>query len=288
MKRIVSIQDISCIGKCSLGVALPVLSAMGIECACLPTALLSAHTAFDGFHTHDLTSDFLPISAHWKALGLHFDAIYTGYLGAERQIELVQGFLSDFAAEDTRIFIDPVMADRGTLSSGIAPTFPDKMRELCRHADILTPNVTEACLLTGTEYRTHHDTAYVRSLLEKLLALGVGTAIITGIHPDDAHMGVAVMDKSGELRLHMAQYLPVVCMGTGDLFASVCVGALTRGLPAADAIALAADHVVETIRATTADPDARWYGVNFEATLPQLMTRLGLLPAQDTFRRGEP
>ena len=278
MKRIVSIQDLSCIGKCSQSIALPVLSAMGIECATLPTALLSAHTAFDHFVSRELTDGFAPITAHWKSMGVHFDSIYTGYLGSEDQVAPVQRFFDDFGTEDTLIFVDPVMADHGKLYSGFTPTFPEKMKELCRRADIITPNVTEACLLTHTPYSEFQSEADIRTLLEKLLKLGPRTAIITGIRPDERHMCVATMSADGNLSLHQTDYYPAVFYGTGDLFASTCVGALTLGIPAEKAIATAADYVLETIRVTAADPEARWYGVNFEETLPYLMMLIGRLP----------
>lgn len=275
MKRIVSIQDFSCIGKCSQSIALPVLSAMGLECAALPTVLLSAHTAFDGFYSRELTDSIAPITDHWKKLGVRFDAIYTGYLGSETQIALVERVIADFGADGALIFVDPVMADHGRLYAGFAPDFPEHMKDLCRHADVITPNVTEACLLTGETYCERHEEAFVRRLLEKLLLLGAKTAIVTGIRTDERHMGVAAMDETGRFSLHDTEYIPSVFYGTGDLFASTCVGALVRGLPAGEAIALAADYVVKTIRVTANDPDARWYGVNFEQTLPYLLSRLG-------------
>lgn len=281
MKRIVSIQDLSCIGKCSQGIALPVLSAMGIECAALPTALLSAHTAFDGFVSRELTDTLAPITEHWNSMGIRFDAIYTGYLGSEEQIAPVEKLFDEFGTEDNLIFVDPVMADHGKLYSGFAPDFPEKMQVLCRRADIITPNVTEACLLTKTPYTDYQSKADIHALLEKLLFLGPAAAIITGIRPDDRHMGVATMRADGSVSLHETDYLPSVFYGTGDLFASTCVGALTLGMDAGDAIALAADYVMKTICVTAKDPDARWYGVNFEQTLPYLMARLGRLPEKE-------
>ncbi len=278
MKRILSIQDFSCIGKCSQSIALPVLCAMGIECACLPTALLSAHTVFGGFYCRDLTDHFAPITAHWKQMGLKFHVIYTGFLGSEEQIDLVQRLMDDFPAEDKLTFVDPVMADQGTLYAGFAPSFPEKMRALCRRADIITPNVTEACLLTDTPYRERHSEAYVLGLLRKLLGLGVKTAILTGIRTDTEHMGVAAMDADGSHSLYYTEYIPSVFHGTGDLFAATCAGALTLGYATGEAISLAADYVQQTIRATLKDPDARWYGVNFEETLPYLLSRLKKLP----------
>lgn len=275
MKQIVSIQDFSCIGKCSQSIALPVLSAMGLECVALPTVLLSAHTAFDGFVSRELTDSIVPITEHWKSMGVRFDAIYTGYLGSEEQIALVERLIGSFGTENNLIFVDPVMADHGKLYPGFAPEYPARMKELCRHADVITPNVTEACLLTGEAYRRQHVESFVRTLLEKLLLLGAKTAIVTGLRMDETHMGVAAMDNTGRLCLHNTEYIPSVFYGTGDLFASTCAGALTLGLPAAEAIALAADYVVQTIRVTAQNPESRWYGVDFEQTLPYLIARLG-------------
>lgn len=274
MKRIVTIQDLSCVGKCSLTIALPVLSALGLECCALPTAVLSTHTAFDGFVRKDLTEFLAPVSAHWQSLGLQFDAIYTGYLASPAQIDFVEDFFVRFGGEHTLRFVDPVMADQGRLYAGFDKDFPVLMRKLCARADIITPNITEACLLTGTLYRETLDERDLRVLLEKLLALGPRIAILTGVRTQPGKMGVAAMDASGTLDVHLTQYIPAVFHGTGDLFASVCVGLLTLGHPVKDAIALASDYVVQTLRATAADPNARWYGVNYEATLPLLLRSL--------------
>lgn len=271
MKRIVSIQDLSCLGKCSQTVALPVLSAMGHECLVLPTALLSAHTAFDGFYSRELTDSFAPILAHWRRLGLHPDAIYTGFLASAGQVRQVEAIFDEFSDADTLRFVDPAMADRGALYPGFDRDFPAAMARLCSRADIITPNVTEACLLTGTPWQEHYDAAFARLLLDRLLELGPHTAILTGLRTQEGHIGVAALCRGGDVHLHTADYHPSVCHGTGDLFAATCVGALMRGLAVEQAIALAADYVSATIAATVADPDARWYGVNFEQTLPLLM-----------------
>lgn len=281
MKRIVSIQDLSCIGKCSLGIALPVLSAMGLECAVLPTTLLSAHTAFPGFYSRDLSESFRPVTDHWKTMNLTFHGIYTGYLGSEEQIAGAEEFIRDFRREDTLVFVDPVMGDQGSLYPGFDLSFPERIKTLCRQADVITPNVTEACLLTGTAYADRHSRREILTLLEKLLGLGAKTAVITGIRQDDSHMSVAVMERGGACSFYATDYLPRVYYGTGDLFSAACAGALTLGLPPEEAISLAADYVVQTIRVTAADPEARWYGVNFEETLPYLMERLGKLPEKE-------
>ena len=281
MKRILSVQDFSCIGKCSQSIALPVLSTMGIECVCLPTALLSSHTVFDGFFSRDLTEYFSAITSHWKQMDLRFHVLYTGYLGSVEQVDLVQRLMDDFPPADGLSFVDPVMADHGQLYAGFSPEFPEKMRELCRKADIITPNITEACLLTGLPYRERQDEEYVLALLRELLSLGVKTAILTGIRTDTEHMGVAAMNRDGSYSRLFTKYVPSVFHGTGDLFASTCVGALARGCSTADAIALAADYVAKTVSYTAKDPDSRWYGVSFEKTLPYLMSRLDeLLPKE--------
>ncbi len=270
MKRIATVQDLSCVGKCSLSIALPVLSAMGVECCVMPTAVLSAHTAFDGFVSRDLTDLLAPVSVHWQQLGLTFDALYTGYLASPTQVDFVEAFFDRFGGEHTLRFVDPVMADQGRLYAGFDDGFPEKMRRLCARADIITPNITEACLLTGTLYREQHDEDYVRALLEKLLAFGPRTVILTGVRPADGRMGVAAMDASGEMSVHLTEYIPAVFHGTGDLFASVCVGYLTLGRSTAEAIRRASEYVVRTLRVTAQNPDARWYGVDFETTLPLL------------------
>ncbi len=274
MKRIASIQDFSCLGKCSQTVALPVLSAMGVECAALPTAFLSTHTAFEGFVSYDMTECLPCMIDHWQALGVQFDAIYTGYLASAAQISLVKDFFECFGTPQTLRFVDPVMADHGKLYAGFPEDFPDAMRRLCSRADVLTPNVTEACLLTGLPYRETHDETYTNALLTALLKLGCKTAVITGIRPDEAHMGVAALQADGTPLLHLTDYVPALFHGTGDLFAASCVGALLRGLSLRSAIALAADYVVKTIRVTLKNSEHAWYGVDFEATLPDLMAQL--------------
>ena len=281
MKRILSVQDFSCIGKCSQSIALPVLSAMGIECVCLPTALLSSHTVFEGFFSRDLTEYFTAIASHWKQMDLRFHMFYSGYLGSVEQVDLVQRLMDDFPPVDGLNFVDPVMADQGALYAGFSPEFPEKMRELCRRADIITPNITEACLLTGLPYRETQDEEYVLALLRELLSLGVKTAILTGIRTDTEHMGVAAMNADGSYSRHFTEYVPSVFHGTGDLFASTCVGALARGCSTSEAIALAADYVATTVKCTANDPDARWYGVSFEKTLPYLMSRLDKLLSKE-------
>lgn len=272
MKRIASIQDFSCIGSCSQTIALPVLSAMGVECAALPTALLSAHTAFDGFVSLDLTPQLPAIMAHWRAMHLRFDAVYTGYLASAEQVGLVGALLDGMDERPALTLIDPVMGDNGALYAGFTDAFPQAMRALCGRADVLTPNVTEACLLTGTAYSPVQDAAQTRRLLERLLELGCRAAVLTGLRVD-GDMAVAALQRDGTGTLVRTSYIPEVFHGTGDLFASTCAGALVQGAPLERAVRLAADYVALTLRRTVQAPDRRWYGVNFQETLPELMAR---------------
>lgn len=272
MKRIASIQDFSCIGSCSQTIALPVLSAMGVECAALPTALLSAHTAFDGFVSLDLTPQLPAIMAHWRAMHLRFDAVYTGYLASAEQVGLVGALLDGMDERPALTLIDPVMGDNGALYAGFSDAFPQAMRALCGRADVLTPNVTEACLLTGTAYSPVQDAAQTRRLLERLLELGCRAAVLTGLRVD-GDMAVAALQRDGTETLVRTSYIPEVFHGTGDLFASTCAGALVQGAPLERAVRLAADYVALTLRRTVQAPDRRWYGVNFQETLPELMAR---------------
>ena len=275
MKRIVSIQDISDIGKCSLTAALPVISAMGVECAVLPTAVLSAHSQFEGFTFRDLTDEMTATSAHWKRLGLRFDAVYTGYLGSPRQVDVVRRFFDDFG-KDAKIIVDPAMADFGRLYSGFDADFPREMARLCQGADIILPNITEACLLLGAEYREEYDREYIRSLLRGLAQLGASVCAITGVSFDEDKLGVVSYNSvSGEYFSYFRERCPGVFHGTGDLFASTVAGAVVNGRSIPDALALAADYTLECIKYTIADKNANWYGVNFEQAIPYLIRRLG-------------
>ena len=275
MKRIVSIQDVSCLGKCSLTVALPIISAMGVECSIVPTAVLSTHTMFSGFTCKDLTDQIEPIAAHWKESGLGFDAVYTGYLASAEQIDYVCAFFDAFRREGSLIVVDPVMADNGKLYPAFGPDFPAQMARVCAKADLILPNLTEASLLTGLPYRTEQDEGYIKELLQALAALGPRYVALTGVSFEPDKLGVMYYDKvTGQYGSYFTQRLPASFHGTGDIFASTCVGGLTRGLPLGDALALAADYTVESIRLTLESPDANWYGVEFERAIPYLVQRM--------------
>lgn len=295
MKRIITIQDISCVGRCSLTVALPIISAAGVETCVLPTAVLSTHTAFPKFTFHDLTDEIQPISDTFSELNLGFDAIYTGYLGSFKQLELVESFIDRFGGDGkATVFIDPVMADNGVLYKGFTQEFADRMAKLCGKADLILPNLTEACFMLHEEYREEYDEEYIRGILKRLTALGAKRAALTGISPDkvsdeSAKSGVlsgkAVSDNTrvgcylydsttGEYSSYFNEKLPVSYHGTGDIFASAAVGAHARGKSFAEALRIATDFTLESMKKTLADEDRRFYGVNFEQALPKLIEEL--------------
>lgn len=277
MKRVLSIQDISCVGKCSLTVALPVLSAAGLETAILPTAVLSTHTAFKGFTFRDLTDDIQPIAAHWKQQNISFDGIYTGYLGTFRQIELVEWFFEEFDKPGMLKFVDPAMADNGKLYVGFDEAFARRMGKLCGKADIIVPNLTEAAFMLGEEYRTVYDETYIRELLKKLCALGCPKAVLTGVTFSPDRLGVAYYDAEKDVfGTFFEEYLPKSFHGTGDVFASACFAALMNGQGLERALRTAVLYTVESIRKTLAHADCNWYGVDFESATTLLLKELGI------------
>ena len=274
MKRILTIQDISCLGKCSITIALPVLSAMGVETVILPTAVLSTHTMFKNFTVKDLTDQLLPIANHWKSEHVHFDAIYTGYLGSAEEIDIAKRVFDMFRDEDTLLFVDPVMGDNGKLYPAFDMAYAALNAGLCKGTDIIVPNITEACLMTGTEYREVYDREYVVSLLGKLSGLGAKVSVLTGVSLSAGKTGVMGLDSSGALFEYQNERVDAAYHGTGDLFSSVCVGAVLRGRTLQEAVQIAADYTAHTIRVTLENPAKPWYGVDFERTLPDLIGAL--------------
>ena len=275
MKRILTIQDISCFGKCSLTVALPLLSAMGIETAILPTAVLSTHTLFKGFTCKDLSDQLLPITGHWKREGITFDAIYTGYLGTEEEIDTVLGIIDTFRNDSTLVFIDPAMGDNGKLYPAFNEHYAKKNAGLCAAAGIADPNITEASFLTGLPYREHYTEDYVREMLLALAALGTKTPILTGVSLSEGKTGAMGYDtEKKEFFSYQNERVPASYHGTGDIFSSVLAGAFVLGIGRTDALKIAADYTALTIAETLKNPGNPWYGVDFEKTIPALVRSL--------------
>lgn len=273
MKRIVTIQDISCLGKCSLTVALPIISAMGVEAAIIPTAVLSTHTMFEGFTCKDIDDQIVPITDHWKELGIKFDGIYTGYLASEAQIQTVMSVIEKLK-DNTVVVVDPAMADNGKLYPAFDEAFPKEMAKLCGIADIILPNITEACFMTGTEYKDKYDENYVFDLVKKLAALGCKKVILKGVVMHGSY-GVLIYDcVANTYRTYFHERIPVGYHGTGDIFSSAFVGALMGGKEFEESVKIAADYVVECIRITAEREGSNWYGVDFETAIPFLVDKM--------------
>lgn len=256
-------------GKCSLTVALPIISSLGIETVVLPTAVLSAHTAFEGFTFCDLTEEFLPVTEHWKNRGERFDCIYSGYLGSQQQIELVGGFVDDFKDDNTKVIIDPVLGDHGRLYTNFTQDFAQSMAQLCAKADVITPNLTEAAFMLGVDYVGEGYTEkYIKDLLVKLSSLGAKKVILTGISFDDNRLGVACYDSlTKEYTYYAGERIESMFHGTGDVWASSFTAAYVKGYEFTEAAKIATDFTVKCIKATIDDKDNHWYGVKFENCL---------------------
>ena len=275
MKRILTIQDISCFGKCSLTVALPLLSAMGIETVILPTAVLSTHTMFKNFTCKDLSDQLKPITDHWKQEGITFDAIYTGYLGTEEEIDTVIGIINTFRNENTLVFVDPAMGDNGKLYPAFDEHYARKNADLCAIADISDPNLTEASFMTGRPYRETYTEDYVKDMLLALAEIGTKTPILTGVSLSEGKTGAMGYDsEKKEFFSYQNDRIPAAYHGTGDIFSSVLAGAFVLGISRTEALRIAADYTAQTIAETLRNPENPWYGVDFEATIPSLIDAL--------------
>ena len=271
MKRVVTMQDLSCMGKCSLTVALPVLSAMGIECAVLPTAVLSTHTAFPKPAVLELGSHAEDIMDHWASLEPDFDGIGIGYLASPGQCLQAETLIRRFGGKDCFVCVDPAMADHGKLYAGLSREHPAAMRRLCALADLILPNLTEGALLTGMEYRPEPDPGYYREMVEALLALGCGGVMLTGFAPRNGQIGVLGKMRDGDFFSCQRSRIHRHCHGTGDLFAAVVLGGILRGLPPERAGDIACGMVYAAIENTPGDSR---YGVAFEGCIAGLLERL--------------
>ena len=272
MKRVLTVQDISCLGKCSTTIALPVISALGSETVILPTALLSTHSIFKDFTCKDLSDQIMPIAKHWQSQDVKFDAIYTGYLGTEEEIDMMKELFRMFGGEDTLIIVDPAMGDRGVLYPAFDEAYAKKNTELCAGADIILPNITEASFMTGLPYKEDYDETYIKEMLQALDALGAKVSILTGVSLEPGKTGIMGYDREKDTYFsYQNEKIGAQFHGTGDLFASTFVGEVMKGLDWTDAIRIAADYTAHTIEVTMQNPKKSWYGVDFETTIPDLI-----------------
>ncbi len=276
LKRAVAIHDISGFGKCSLTVALPIISAAGIETVAMPTALLSTHTGgIEGYTYKDLTDEMRPIAKHWETLGLEFDAVYTGYMANKEQIDIVSDFIDSFKTENNVVAVDPAMADNGSLYSHLTADFAKKMSELCCKADIIVPNFTEASIILGEEYKKGpYDKRYVEDTVARLREKTGAMVVLTGVDFGDGMLGAVCLDE--EINYAFAPKIDGYYHGTGDIFASVLVAAYLNGKTLNEATAIAVDFTCGCIKRTVEQGTDHRFGVDFERGLPELIKKLGL------------
>ncbi len=275
-KRVAAIHDISCFGKCSLTVALPVLSAAGIETPIIPTAVLSTHTGgFTGYTFRDLTDDILPVAEHWKKSDIDVDAVYTGYLGSKEQVGIVMQTADIIRKEGGLLLVDPAMADNGKLYGGFPEDFPAEMKKLCQKADIITPNITEAVMMLGMEYKAGPYTEdYINEILDGLAAVTDAAVVLTGVYYDDKKLG-AVCAQGKDRTFCCSDRINAFYHGTGDLFSSALLGALMNGKELIASVQIAVDYTCACIRRTKDLHPEMKYGVAFEEEIPYFLKLLG-------------
>lgn len=275
-KRLVAINDISGFGRCSLTVASPIISASGIECVCMPTAVLSTHTGgFSGYTYRDLTSDLPAMTSHWKSINLNFDAIYSGFLGSFDQIDIVKDFVNKFKTDENVFIADPCMADLGKMYVLFNHEFAKKMTELCSMADIILPNITEACFMTDTEYIEGIQTKkYIDTLLNKLIDLGAKNVILTGVSFEENKLGAACMGQDRKPQYYFNEKIPENYHGTGDVFASSFCGGLLNGFSLFESMCIAVRFTCDCIKRTKESAPDTHYGVDFERGIPFLLKEL--------------
>ena len=273
MKRVFAIHDMSGIGKCSLTAAIPIISAAGAECNPIPTAVLSSHTGnISGYTFRDLTDDLYDYIAHWKKIGIRPDTIYSGYLGSGEQIEFVASVIRDFSDEKTLVIVDPAMADSGVLYTGFDVSFADKIKKLCSMADVITPNLTEACILTGIGYREDYDESYIASLIDALSLLTGRYVILTGVSDKAGMTGCCVYDSlNSDLRYFSSEKCDGIYYGTGDVFSSVLTALMTNGINIFESAEKAVEFTYKAVHETYIEGTDTRLGIAFEKFLGDLI-----------------
>ncbi len=274
-KRILTVQDISCVGQCSMSVTFPILSVMGHETCMLPTAVLSTHTGgFGKPEVHHMANSLRGIWEHWQRSGIFFDAILVGYLGSIAAIEEVEAMTPQLLKTGGKLIVDPAMADHGKVYSGLDGSYVCKMEQLCRKADVILPNVTEAALFAGIPFQEEVTEDYIASLLEQ--GKHKNTVILTGVGYRPGETGIVIQEQ-GKRTHYTHPKAEKNYSGTGDMFAACFTGALLRGKDLMDSVKIAGEFVRKSIESTIPDP-GHWYGVKFETVLPELSAMLEKLP----------
>ena len=273
MKKVLSIQDISCVGKCSLTVALPIISSMSVECQILPTSLLSTHTAFSSFSFLDLTDEMDVILKQFELNGFAFDSIYSGYLGSIRQIDMLIAIIEKYKTENNYVVIDPVMGDYGKLYKGFDEKFAKKMFSLCKKADIIIPNLTEACFMLDVPYKDEMNQEEIEYILNRFKEEGVKNVLLTGVSFEADKLGIALSTGDG-VKYHFNDNIDAKFHGSGDIFASTFVGALMNGKSMFDSAVLASKYVCESLICTLKEENNKTYGLNFEQAIPYLIKNM--------------
>ena len=265
-KKILTIQDISCYGQCSITVALPILSAFGYETAILPSAVLSTHTAgFKNFTVHDLSNEIPKIINHWKSENIKYDVLYSAYLGEVRHIDMVLQIKNELLNDNALFLVDPVMGDNGKLYPAFNNDYVLAMRKLIKESDIIIPNLTEACFLSDIPYQEQYDEEYILSILKKLNNMGPKTVVLTGVRYDNDSIGIAIYNKDG-YKYYKHRLIPTSFHGTGDVYTSSFLGSYLTNNDLYKSAKIAADFVLKCIENTIDDPNHK-YGVKFEPLL---------------------
>ncbi|MDE6656177.1 MAG: pyridoxamine kinase [Anaeroplasmataceae bacterium] len=271
MKRILTIQDVSCVGQCSLTVALPIISAFGIETAVIPTAVLSTHTAFQGFTFCDLTEELPKILEHWEKENIQFDGFYTGYIGSTKQIEYIKDIMQHTAKPNAIKVVDPCMADHGKLYAGFASDFPKHMLELCKEADVIVPNLTELCFLLDVPYKDYNKEE-LEDLVKKMSDKIDASVVLTGVSFNPDELGAMTYDRDqNKISYYFTRRVPVFFHGTGDCFASAFFGSVVKGYTYEKAAEIACEFTYRAIASTEDEAKTHWYGVHFESALKYLV-----------------
>ena len=272
LKKIAVINDISGFGKCSLTVSLPIISALGLECNPIPTAILSNQTGYDDFYSVDFTDSMTPYIDIWKKQKARFDAILTGYLASDRQVDIILDFIEIFKDKDTLVFVDPVMADDGVLYDTYDNKLCEKVKLLTKKADIITPNITELCILCDADYDEISKENSIEKIAEtasSLLNKTTKAVIITGVKSSDEICNIIV--EKGSVSLVKSRLLKGSYSGTGDIFSSIVCGGITKGMSVFDAVTLATDFIYNSIKSTPTELDYEPDGVNFQKHLEMLI-----------------